>query len=108
MITSTLTHDLAAFKTPVAGQPTLFLLGPVAQFLATPEQTAEQFTVLRATVAPGVVVPLHSHRETEWLLVLEGTVQIWADRQEQPQWIEITAQESVLIPSQARHAIRNT
>ena len=39
--------------------------------------------------------------------MLEGTVQVWADRQEQPQWIEITAQESVLIPSQARHAIRN-
>src|SRR3954454_17023323 len=104
---STLIHDLAAFKIPVAGQPTLFLMGPVAQFLATPEQTTEQFTVLHATITPGVVVPLHSHRETEWLLVLEGTVQVWADRQEQPQWIEITAQESVLSPSHARNAIRN-
>jgi hypothetical protein len=41
-MTSTRTDDGAAFKTPVAGQPTLFLLGPVAQFLATPEQTTEQ------------------------------------------------------------------
>lgn len=105
---SPFTHDGAAFKTPVAGQPTFFLLGPVVQFLATPEQTTEQFTVLRSTVAPGVVVPLHSHRETEWLFVLEGAIQVWADRQEQPQWIEITAQESVLIPPQARHVIRNT
>ena len=48
---SPLTHDLAAFKTPVAGQPTLFLLSPVAQFLATPEQTMEQFTVLRRRCA---------------------------------------------------------
>ena len=48
---SPLTHDLAAFKTPVAGQPTLFLLSPVAQFLATPEQAMEQFTVLRRRCA---------------------------------------------------------
>jgi hypothetical protein len=54
------------------------------------------------------VVPLHSHWETEWLFVLEGMIQVWADRPEQPQWIEIAAQESVLIPPQARHAIRNT
>lgn len=55
---STFAPDLAASKTLVAGQPTLFLMGPVAQFLATPKQTTEQFTVLRATVAPGVVGPL--------------------------------------------------
>lgn len=40
MMASTLTHDLAAFQTPVAGQPTFFLMGPVAQFLATPEENA--------------------------------------------------------------------
>ena len=102
------TADLAAFKTPVEGEPTRFLLGPVVQFLAKPEETSEQFTVLRSTLPPSVVIPLHSHREAEWSYVLEGAVEVWSDRRESPHWLEVTAPESVLIPSQARHAIRNT
>ena len=56
----------------------------------------------------GTTVPLHRHPEVEWIFVLEGTLQVWADSPEQPQWLDVAVGESILVPSNARHAVRNT
>ena len=56
----------------------------------------------------GTTVPLHRHPEVEWIFVLKGTLQVWADSPEQPQWLDVAVGESILVPSNARHAVRNT
>lgn len=101
-----ITHS-AAYKTPTAGNSTFSISGPVLEFLVTPKQAAEQFTVIKGTMRHEVTVPLHSHPEVEWMFILEGTMQVWADSPEQPQWFNVAVGESVLIPSNARHALRN-
>ena len=73
-----------------------------------PQQAAEQFTVIQGTMEHGTTVPLHRHPEVEWIFVLKGTLQVWADSPEQPQWLDVAVGESILVPSNARHAVRNT
>lgn len=96
-----------AFKTPRTDQSVLSLMGPVAQWLASAEQASDQFCVLDAMQAPGVFVPLHSHPEVECIYMLEGALQVLAYDDGEPYWLDVDVGESVVIPSNARHAIRN-
>jgi quercetin dioxygenase-like cupin family protein len=97
-----------AYKTPLPGQPALSLIGPIVSWLASAEQTSDQFSVLDSLLVPGVVVPLHSHPEVECFYVLDGTLQILTYQDNEPCWLEVKAGESVVVPSNAPHAIRNT
>jgi quercetin dioxygenase-like cupin family protein len=96
-----------AYKTPTHGQPIISIMGPVVQFLASPEQASDQFVVLDSILAPGIIVPLHSHPEVECLYVLEGGLQVLAFQDGKPHWLDLTVGESAVIPANARHAIRN-
>jgi quercetin dioxygenase-like cupin family protein len=99
--------NATAFKTPRTDQPVISLMGPIVQWLASAEQASDQFCVLDSTQAPGVFVPLHSHPEVECIYVLEGTLQVLAYDAGKPYWLDVDVGESVVIPSNARHAIRN-
>jgi quercetin dioxygenase-like cupin family protein len=96
-----------AFKTRHSSQQPISLMGPIVQWMASAEQAGEQFCVMDATQAPGVFIPLHSHPEVECIYLLEGTLQVLAYENGNPYWMDVTAGESVVIPSGARHAIRN-
>jgi len=97
-----------AYKTPLPGQPRLSLHGPIVHWLASAQQTDDQFCVLDSLLVPGVFVPLHNHPEVECFYVLDGALQILAYQNNEPYWLDVEAGESVVVPSSAPHAIRNT
>src|SRR5579862_5900463 len=58
-------------------QQTFIVLGVLLQFLSTPEQINDQIGVMRGTVPPGVVIPLHSHADPEIFYVLNGSLEVF-------------------------------
>jgi len=87
-----------------ADQQTFIVLGVLLQFLSTPEQINDQISVMRGTVPPGVVIPLHSHADPEIFYVLNGSLEVFQSEG----WQTVTAGEVVSIPGNVRHALRNT
>src|SRR5258706_4944466 len=51
--------------------------GVLLQFLASPEEVGDAICLIRGTMPPGVVVPLHKHAEIELLYVLEGSLEFF-------------------------------
>jgi quercetin dioxygenase-like cupin family protein len=89
-------------------QPTYNVLGVLLQFLATPEQINDPITVMRGTVPPGVIIPLHSHADPEVFYVLDGALEVFQAEGSTAGWQTVTAGEIVTIPGNIRHALRNT
>jgi len=87
--------------------PALDVLGPTIEFLSSPTEGAA-YCVMRGTIPPGVCVPLHSHRDPESFLVLSGSVQVLAERDNGLQWLDAVEGDFIEIPGGARHAFRNT
>jgi quercetin dioxygenase-like cupin family protein len=59
--------------------------------------------VMRGTIPPGVVVPLHSHDDPETFVALAGEVEAFRDGE----WFRIAAGDVFDIPGGARHGFRN-
>ena len=87
-----------------ADQQTFIVLCVLLQFLSTPEQINDQISVMRGTVPPGVVIPLHSHADPEIFYVLNGSLEVFQSER----WQTVTAGEVVSVPGNVRHALRNT
>jgi quercetin dioxygenase-like cupin family protein len=87
-----------------ADQQTFIVLGVLLQFLSTPEQINDQISVMRGTIPPGVVIPLHSHADPEIFYVLNGSLEVFQSEG----WQTVAAGEVVSIPGNVRHALRNT
>ena len=87
-----------------ADQQTFIVLGVLLQFLSTPQQIDDDICVMRGTIPPGVVIPLHSHADPEIFYVLNGSLEVFRSEG----WQKVTAGEVVSIPGNVRHAIRNT
>ena len=49
--------------------------GPTVEFLTSPEDEHNNFCVLKATIPPGVSVPLHSHPDKEDFFIISGSVE---------------------------------
>ena len=62
---------------------------------------------MRGVVAPGVVVPLHSHDDAEDFFILAGTQQVLTKSDQGLQWIDVNAGDYVHIPAGVPHAHRN-
>ncbi|VVB46716.1 protein of unknown function [Beijerinckiaceae bacterium RH AL1] len=60
--------------------------------------------LLRAELPPSAMIPLHSHREPECFVVLEGRLEVHVDGV----WHGCDPGAHVFIPSGARHAVRNS
>jgi quercetin dioxygenase-like cupin family protein len=85
-------------------QQTFIVLGVLLQFLLRPEQINDQISVMRGTVPPGVVIPLHSHADPEIFYVLNGSLEVFQFER----WQTVTVGEVVSISGNARHALRNS
>src|ERR1700730_5580375 len=48
--------------------------GVLLEFLASPEEVGDAICLIRGTMPPGVVVPLHKHRKKEHLFFLVGVI----------------------------------
>lgn len=94
-------------KTPASDETSISLMGPIVQWIATPEATGEQFSVQTGVIAPGISVPLHAHPDAELTFVLDGQIEILSYKDGEPYWLPLQKGESALHPSGARHALRN-
>ncbi|MGO9976156.1 MAG: cupin domain-containing protein [Solirubrobacteraceae bacterium] len=82
------------------------VVGPIVEFL-TPLGNDDDFCVLKGTIPPGVVVPLHSHPDTESFLVLVGTQQVLIRSADRAEWHEVHAGDYVHVQPGTPHAWRN-
>jgi quercetin dioxygenase-like cupin family protein len=77
--------------------------GGIVEFLSW----SDEFCVLRGTVPPGVVVPLHQHPDAEDFLILSGAQQVLVQSDGGLEWREARAGDYVRVPGNAPHAWRN-
>ena len=71
--------------------------------LATPSRGAHEFRVIRQRQAPGGANPLHSHDRQEVLLMSAGMAAVTLGEER----LEVTAGDTVIVPSGALHRIEN-
>jgi quercetin dioxygenase-like cupin family protein len=81
--------------------------GTLVEFLASPDETGEDLSLIRGTLPPGTAVPLHSHQDVELFYILEGSVEVFQPVNGAYRWIIAGAGDAVSIPGNAKHAWRN-
>lgn len=96
---------MRAYLVDPAAVETLDVLGPTVQFLTPPEDGEP--CVMRGTIPPGVVVPLHSHADPETFLAVSGELEGLVHADEDVRWIRIGPGDVFHVPGGARHAFRN-
>jgi quercetin dioxygenase-like cupin family protein len=79
------------------------VFGGIVEFLSW----SDEFCVLRGTVPPGSVVPLHSHPDAEDFFILSGTQQVLVQGDDGLQWRDAQAGDYIRVPGDAPHAHRN-
>jgi quercetin dioxygenase-like cupin family protein len=99
-------NHMSIVKNPTTGM-ILDLFGPTVEFLTSPQDTQNDFCVLRGTIPSGVFVPLHSHPDTEDFLVISGEVEGLRQDSEDHIWIRAKVGDYIHVPSNVRHAWRN-
>jgi len=101
--TSRILHHIAAGS----GTTILDVAGLTVEFLTGPQDAPGDFCVMRGTIPPGAVVPIHSHDSTETFLVISGTKQALVPAEHGLKWIDVQEGDYVQIASGEAHALRN-
>jgi quercetin dioxygenase-like cupin family protein len=81
----------------------LEVFGGFVEFLSW----SDEFCVLRGTVPPGSVVPLHRHPDAEDFFILSGTQQVLVQGDDGLGWRDARAGDYVRVPGDTPHAHRN-
>jgi quercetin dioxygenase-like cupin family protein len=79
------------------------LFGPTFQFVTPLSDDDDGYCVLKGNVAPGVVVPIHSHADRETFYVLAGELQALKE----DYWQTFEAGDVFDVPGGTKHAFRN-
>ena len=82
--------------------------GTLFEFLVPPDKAKHEVCLIRSTIPPGAAVPLHSHAEVEIFYVLEGAVEAFQFSDGSPRWMTVRAGDTVTIPGNTKHALRNS
>jgi quercetin dioxygenase-like cupin family protein len=82
--------------------------GTLLEILALPEEVGDPICLIRGTMPPGDVVPLHSHSDFELFYVLEGSLEIFQSKEGASGWMTVGVGAVVAIPGNVKHALRNT
>lgn len=85
----------------------LDVLGPTVEVLTLSDAPGEQFCVMRGAIAPGVTVPLHSHKDTEDFYIVSGTQQVLIPGPAGFHWCDARAGDYLRVPGGIPHAHRN-
>lgn len=93
-------------KNPTTGI-ILDILGPTVEFLTSPDDPKSDFCALKGIMAGGVVVPLHTHVDTEDFIVVSGQLEILRQDENGYEWYVGKPGDFLHIPSYAPHALRN-
>jgi quercetin dioxygenase-like cupin family protein len=89
-----------------AGAGTLHVLGPTIQFIVLPAAN-DTPCIMRGSIPPGVVVPLHSPPDPETFVQLSGEVDGLTESEDGFHWTSIMPGEVFHVPGGAKHAFRN-
>lgn len=79
-------------------------LRPTNEFLTDISDNAEDYCVLRCTLPPGAVVPMHSHADRETFYVLSGK----PDALREDRWEQLQPGDIFDVQDGAKHAWRNS
>ena len=82
--------------------------GTLFEFLVSPNEAEAEICLIRGTMPPGAVVPLHSHADVELFYILEGSVEAFQASDGARRWTTVDAGHTVTIPGNTKHALRNT
>src|ERR1700751_5134585 len=82
----------------------LDVLGPTIQYVTPLSDDNSGSCVLRGTIPPGVVVPLHSHPDRETFYILAGELEALKDEE---WWQTLKAGDVFEVPGGTQHAFRN-
>ena len=63
---------------------------------------------MEGNILPHAFVPLHKHRDPEIFHVLEGEIDFYVEVSGIAQWRSASPGDVIVIPSDAKHAFRNT
>jgi mannose-6-phosphate isomerase-like protein (cupin superfamily) len=86
---------------------TIGVMGPTVQYLTPPKAGDGEPCLLRGTIPPGVVVPLHSHADPETFVMISGRVEGLVMRPDGHEWVAVGAGDVFHVPGHAKHAWRN-
>lgn len=86
---------------------TLEVFGPRVSFLVPPTDNDKDYCVIQGTIPPGIIIPLHSHREPESFFILSGIGQVLMPVKNELQWINVKPGDMIHIEGNAKHAWRN-
>jgi len=92
-------HELAA----APPSQSFDVFGGIVEFLSW----SSEFCVLRGTVPPGSVVPLHRHPDAEDFFILSGTQQVLVQSEGGLEWRDADAGGYIRVPGDVPHAHRN-
>ncbi|MDU0200853.1 MULTISPECIES: cupin domain-containing protein [Paenibacillus] len=81
----------------------LDVMGPRIQ-LVTDLTENKDYSLMKAEVPAGVIVPVHSHEDRETFVVLSGELEAFTE----DSWKTVRAGETVDIPGHVKHAWRNS
>ena len=87
--------------------PVFNALGVLLEFLATPDEVKDAVCLIRGTIPPGVIVPLHSHRDPELFYILDGALEVFQSNELFSGWTTAGAGDVATIPGNVKHALRN-
>jgi quercetin dioxygenase-like cupin family protein len=86
---------------------TIDVLGPTIEYLTPLDGDENGPCVMRGTIPPGGVVPLHAHADPETFLMISGHVEGLVHSDEGFTWVRIGPGDVFHIPGNAKHAWRN-
>ena len=86
---------------------TFDVLGPTVEVLTPPGPDDHSPALLRGTIPPGGVVPLHSHPDPETFVAVSGELDGLIEAIDGFAWVPISPGDVFLVPGGAKHAFRN-
>ncbi|WP_162463226.1 cupin domain-containing protein [Paenibacillus psychroresistens] len=81
----------------------LDVMGPRILLLTDLKENRD-YSLMKAEVPPGVIVPIHSHDDRETFVVLSGELEAFT----KDSWQTVRAGDTVDIPGDVKHAWRNS
>ena len=84
------------------------VLGPRIEYVTEPAEDDGPCLMI-GTIPPGVVVPLHSHDDSETFIPISGQVLGLAYRSDDDfEWVTVQTGDIFHVPSGAKHGFKNT
>lgn len=84
------------------------VFGVQLQFLVAPEETGNQTSLYKGVLPSGVVIPLHSHPDSEVFYVIEGILEVYQENGEYKGWHSVSAGNAIVVAPEVKHALRNS